>query len=241
MACVSKRSGRLRLSTPCNRFLLPVGHFGRGGKDSCLMVYGCLLAPHEATNIVTLERESPVTTDRRRTRKNSAARASHKEKVGVGDSTSTKQLPPPKVFPAMRPALFAQALRARGSAGRAHDETPLRDFRGVLFFRRAKMHGDNPARGIGRVRQRGSRCYPANRARSSTGPKEPRASVDSAWRCGAPAAVSISLRAASSRSGPEKGLPGLLSENHRPHVVVSRWSSASQLSAGACPGAAPWR
>ena len=220
MTCVSKRSGRLRLRSPCNRFLLPVGPFGRGGKDSCLMVYGCLLAPHEATNIVTLERESPVTTDRRRTRKNSAARASHKEKVGVGDSTSTKQVHPPKVFPAMRPALFAQALRARGSAGRAHDETPLRDFRGVLFFRRAKMHGDNPARVIGRVRQRGSRSYPANRARSVTGPKEPRASVDSAWRCGAPAAVSISLRAASSRSGPEKGLPGLLSENHRPHVVV---------------------
>ena len=133
-----------------------------------------------------------------------------------------KTVAPPQSFPAMRPAaaLFAQALRARGSAGRAHDETPLRDFRGVLFFRRAKMHGDNPARVIGRVRQRGSRCYPANRARSITGPKEPRASVDSAWRCGAPAAVSISLRAASSRSGPEKGLPGLLSENHRPHVVV---------------------
>ena len=155
MACVSKRSGRLRLSTPCNRFLLPVGPFGRGGKDSCLMVYGCLLAPHEATNIVTLERESSVTTRRRRTRKNSAARASHKEKVGVGDSTSTKQVHPPKVFPAMRPALFAQALRAthraRGSVGRAHDETPLRDFRGVCFFGRAKMHGENPARVIGRV------------------------------------------------------------------------------------------
>ena len=103
------------------------------------MVSGCLLAPHEATNIVTLERESSVTTRRRRTRKNSAARASHKEKVGVGDSTSTKQVPPPKVFPAMRPALFAQALRARGSAGRAHDETPLRDFRGVLFFRRMEQ------------------------------------------------------------------------------------------------------
>ena len=64
------------------------------------------------------------------------------------DKTSA---PPPKVFPAIRPALFAQALRARGSAGRAHDETPLRDFRGVCFFGRAKMHGENPARVIGRV------------------------------------------------------------------------------------------
>ena len=62
-----------------------------------------------------------------------------------------KTVAPPQSFPAMRPALFAQALRARGSAGRAHDETPLRDFRGVCFFGRAKMHGENPARVIGRV------------------------------------------------------------------------------------------
>ena len=156
-----------------------------------------------------------------------------KRKLGWETRRRQNSCPPPKVFPAMRPALFAQALRARGSAVRVWDQAALRDFRGVLFFRRAKMHGDNPARVIGRVRQRGSRCYPANRARSITGPKEPRASVDSAWRCGAPAAVSISLRAASSRSGPEKGLPGLLSENHRPHVVVRRVRASCSLSSAA--------
>ena len=64
------------------------------------------------------------------------------------DKTSA---PPPKVFPAMRPALFAQALRARGSAVRVWDQAALRDFRGVLFFRRAKKHGDNRRRMFRRV------------------------------------------------------------------------------------------
>ena len=147
MTCVSKRSGRLRLSTPCNRFLLPVGPFGRGGKDSCLMVYGCLLAPHEATNIVTLERETSVTTRRRRTRKNSAARASHKEKVGVGDSTSTKQVPPPTVFSgdaARAVRTGAQSARFRRARARRN---PAPRLPRCLFFWTCKDARREPSSG----------------------------------------------------------------------------------------------
>ena len=111
------------------------------------MVSGCLLAPHEATNIVTLERESPVTTDRRRTRKNSAARASHKEKVGVGDSTSTKQLPPPQSFSgdaARAVRTGAQSARFRRARARRN---PAPRLPRCLFFWTCKDARREPSSG----------------------------------------------------------------------------------------------
>ena len=151
MACVSKRSGRLRASTPCNFFSFPVEPFGGCGKDSCLTVYARLWPRPDATNTPAVARSSIATTCAIGGCEGQRTRSRTQRKNLTPSSPATKKCPPLPIFRAA-PVLFGTSSHAHvARARRAVVAARMRARESFQKSCRADKHGENPARVIGRV------------------------------------------------------------------------------------------